>query len=216
MAELQDASIRVLGFEQRFEYNAETGKHDRAEDWCIYAPTSDIQGSQNEDAIRRLKPSFEKLAGNEENRNMRHAFMENRWRMIEPAYNAWKSGHELPESGTPLQAWPGINAHQANALRMAGIRSVEDIAEMTENGMAKVQMPGVRSIVQQAKAFLEAADQSVTSHRMVQLEEQNKALSERLEAAIEMLESRDAQPAEDAPKKRGRPPKVKTDEAEAA
>ena len=210
MAENNTVNIKILDFETRYRPGPD-GKQ-VPEDWILYGSATDIQRTQTWDRIRHLTPpkKSDDLSGHEDRRNMRHAFLRQRWDIIEPAYKAWKEGLELPEQGTPLGAWPGINKGQADAFRRAGIRSVEDVSQLTDSGMRRVQLPGIQNLVNQAKAFLEASEQSAMaqqvaaqSEKMQAMEEQNKALSERLEAAMALLEKQAEKP------RRGRPPKVK-------
>lgn len=132
-----------------------------------------------------------------------------RWLFIEKHYNAWKSGQEAPEHGTPLAAWPGISAEQAEVMRTAGLRSVEDIASATDSVINRIQLPGVRDIQNAAKLFLDSLDTQRTADELARKDQQIAALSEQLEELrqIVIAQSRD----DDAPKRRGRPPKVRDD-----
>ena len=139
-----------------------------------------------------------------------------RWEFIERHYIAWKSNQAVPEHGTPLAAWPGITAAQAEIFRQIGLRSVEDIANATDSVINRVQLPGVRDSQQNAKAFLESRDAARTADDLAQKDRQIAALSEQLEELRQIVIAQSqAQPAdgEDAPRRRGRPPKVETEAA---
>lgn len=224
MPENNEVTLRILDFETRYaqrptfdEEGNTTGSEMIAEDWVKYGSAQDIQRTQTWDRVKHLQPpkSTDGLNGHEDTKNMRYAFMKQRWDKIEPAYKAWKEGFELPEQGTPLGAWPGINKSQADAFRRAAIRSVEDVAALTDSGMRRVQLPGIQNLVNQAKAFLESSDQAAMAQqvtaqaeKMAAMEEQNKVLSERLDAAMALLEKQAEKP------RRGRPPKVKQETEE--
>lgn len=77
------------------------------------------------------------------------------WPMIEPAYKAWLKGQEEPTTGTALAAWPGVNSAQADRLKLMHIRTVEDVAAMTDADLEKVGM-GARAMRDKARAFIQA------------------------------------------------------------
>jgi hypothetical protein len=110
----------------------------------------------------------------------------------------------LPESGTPLGAWPAVNPQQADALKSVGLHTVEAIASATESVLSKPPLPNMREIKRQAVAWLEgrsAAEQAATIARQ----------QEQIDAMMEMLAERQAEKAEE---KRG-PGRPKKAEAEA-
>lgn len=125
-------------------------------------------------------------------------------------YNAWKLGQTLPERGIPLGAWPAIMPKVADQLRMAGVRSVEDVAELTEQAKSRLGHIGnLGDLIKQAKLFLGSADKLATATQMKSLEEQNAALREEMAEQAQMLkdmqrmmiESQQAPGASDKPKR---------------
>ncbi len=182
-------TIVVLSFDTTYEHNKATGKSDREVEWVTYAPAHMAHYAQTRERVDFMNPDNLRVRSDDENGAKKVDFMRYRWQMIEPAYKAWKQGHEIPVDGTPLAAWPGLNKAQADVFRAMGIKSVEMIADMTEAVLTRVQLPGVRDIIKQAQAFLEASDRSTTANRLADLESQNQALAERLEAAMALLES---------------------------
>lgn len=195
-------SIIVHGFKTTYEKSlTEPGKRDRAVDWVTYSPTHSALFSQITERVDWLRPDASRIKNDDEGKKI--DFLRHRWEMIDRAYRAWKEGHEIPVDGTPLGAWPGINTAQADVFRSLGIKSVEQIATMTDSMIGRVQLPGVRDLQKQASAFLEATDRSSSANRMTELEAQNAALAERLEAAMALLEEQTK-------------PKAKKAEAEAA
>jgi len=113
------------------------------------------------------------------------------------AYKRWKQGQEIPETGTPVGAWPGLTPDQVKAFKAAGIKTVEDIAIMTDRMKSSVKLPGLERLKAEAKMFLEAKDQRGVEIRLQQQHDE-----------IEALKAMLAERMEDAPKRRGRPPKA--------
>lgn len=202
-------TIIVHGFEVTYEYNHETKKRDREVVWVNYSPAHSALLSQTRERVDFMNPEKMRVRSDDENGSKKFDFMRYRWDQIERAYKAWKSGHEIPVDGTPLAAWQGLNKAQASVFRALGVQSVEQIATMNDSMMNRVQLPGVRDIVAQAKAFLESADRSETATRLTSLEAQNRELAERLEAAMALLEE------QTTPEKRG-PGRPRKEVAEAA
>lgn len=72
------------------------------------------------------------------------------------AYKAFLDGEELPVSGTPIKGWPVLSPSAQKDIIAAGIRTVEDLAELPESSLAGVGIGGI-AFKQKAKAWLEAA-----------------------------------------------------------
>lgn len=73
------------------------------------------------------------------------------------AYDAWKEGEELPEQGTPIKGWPVLSPGAQRTLIAAGIRTVEDLAELPDSEFSAVGT-GAMGYKQKAKAWLVAAE----------------------------------------------------------
>lgn len=133
-----------------------------------------------------------------------------RWEFIEKYYNAWKAGQETPEHGIPLAAWPGITPDQADVLRTAGMRSVEDIANASDGIVNRINLPGIREIQKTAKLFLEAQDGVKTAEALAEKDKQITALQDQLEELrqIVLAQAQARDDEDEPPKRRGRPPKV--------
>lgn len=126
--------------------------------------------------------------------------------IIMPAYEAWKRNEAAPETGTALAAWSGLTAEQADAFRVVGLRSVEEIASATESVINRAQLPNVRSIQQQARLFLENMGSSKVAAALEQKDREMAAMREEMEEMKKLL--LDQMNDEEAPRRRGRPPKV--------
>jgi hypothetical protein len=69
----------------------------------------------------------------------------------------WEESGEIPIDGTPLATWNGVNpALIKNALEL-GLRSVEEVAQMTEEAMTAIGM-GARDMKKRAQAYVEGTD----------------------------------------------------------
>lgn len=110
-----------------------------------------------------------------------------RWQIIGPAYEAWKNNQAIPTHGTPLAAWPGLTPEQADIIRNAGLRSVEDVAEAPDSVISRVQLPGVRDIQANAKRFLEARDQAKVADHMAAKDAELAELKAQLEEMREIV-----------------------------
>lgn len=112
------------------------------------------------------------------------------WPIVEPAYRAWLKGQEEPTTGTALSAWPGVNSAQADRLKLMHIRTVEDVAAMTDADLEKVGM-GARALRDKARAFMQAKQgdaqiAAALSERDATIAEQARELEE-LRATVETL-----------------------------
>lgn len=160
------------------------------EDWVSYSPIHSSQFTAVPSRVRHLKPKDDLDLTDEDAEGMKHSFTKARWQQIEPAYKAWKAGHELPATGTPLAAWAGIAEEQAEILRMAGFRSVEEVAGMGEGVAGRVRIPDIRGIIKMAQMFVAAADQNKAAEIAAAADERVTRLEEQLAAALELLNER--------------------------
>lgn len=76
--------------------------------------------------------------------------------IIEPAYNAWKAGQEVPLDGTPLDVWAALNPAQIKIMRNFNVRTVEDFATAPSNVIDRMNLPGLRQLQARAMRRLEA------------------------------------------------------------
>lgn len=157
-------------------------------DWVEYAPRGKAKYSTIPEAIPRLQKDRSGL-----------------WEALQPAYDAWKRGQEIPTNGTPLAAWPGVSVEQAEMLRTADCRTVEEVAELTDAIMQRIGLPGLRDIRTNAQAFLTSKDGSKVASALAQKDEQIAALQAQMQDLMDLI----TKPGEaDEPKRgRGRPPK---------
>lgn len=102
------------------------------------------------------------------------------WASVEPAYEAWLAGQDLPTHGTPLAAWAGVTAEQAKVMAQWQVRTVEDLRDLTDSGMQAVPLPNMRELRKAAAGFLDSRGSAEMAARMAELEAQNAAMLEML------------------------------------
>jgi hypothetical protein len=125
------------------------------------------------------------------------------WDFIRPRYEAWKNNQDLPEVGTPLAAWNHLTKEQGEILRVNGVRSVEDCAQLTDTHIHRIPIPNLRSIIEAAKKFLDHKDVNKNASELAAAHETIAALTSRVEQLAEMVASQ----TEPEKRKPGRPPK---------
>jgi hypothetical protein len=188
-----DTKIRVIRF--KTEYTA--GK--APVDWVEFTSADAVNDSGQAmhttwEMIKRITPP-DAIANDDGGFKM--AAMRSQWNQISPEYDAWKAGEELPEQGTPLAAWSGVNADQAKALRSIGLRTVESVAGVSETILSKPILPNMRELKRQAAMWMEGQGSAALAAQIAELQAQNAAM-------LEML----AEKADDEPKRGpGRPRK---------
>src|SRR6266849_292146 len=109
------------------------------------------------------------------------------------AYEKYKKGEELPVNGTPIKTWPPLSAAQISNLIAMNIHTVEDLANLNEEGKARFGM-GIVALQNQARNWLEAANSiGGIAARMTALEVEHGGLkeqNERQRTVIEKLQAR--------------------------
>ncbi len=102
--------------------------------------------------VREVAGWFEKLEG-----DFRNGRIPNTWvPHYRRAYEAWKNGQEPPLDGMPIRGWSVISPAQQEALVSLNIRTVEDLAQVTEDAMRRIGM-GAVTMKNKAIAALKAA-----------------------------------------------------------
>ena len=99
--------------------------------------------------------------------------------VMERAYEAWKKNQEPPVEGTPLKMWPAIKAAQIKTFINLGIRSVEELAGLTNDQCDRLGM-GTKHMRNRARLWIEAAqDKGKLAERTAVLERKLEELAER-------------------------------------
>lgn len=178
------ADILITGFTQKYTKDAEGNL--KPVDWVSWVPTHAPQTMGNSERVDRLDPENIRLPDGA-NGGEKIAYMRHIWAVVEPAYKAWKEGREVPLNGTPLVAWPGVTPEQAEVFRMAGIRSVEQVRDMTDGIRSKVRLPNTRELQELAKLYLENSGAAAAAEREAAKDRQIADMAERMEAMEALL-----------------------------
>ena len=93
-------------------------------------------------------------------------------------YSMFKQRIEAPESGTPLTEWPQIGAAMAAELSFMSIKTVEQLAKVSDGDISRVR--GGAALKQRAADFLEFSDHT-------KLIAEKEALESRLTAQDEEM-----------------------------
>lgn len=207
MAEEQKPLIRVLSFRTTYENLPIKGDPEKdqcdlkgykldasgrrllkkqPEHWVTYSPAHSPLNTQTTERVRLMLPDPEKMGEDTDGEKLR--FMSARWAQIEPAFRAFLDGQEIPINGTALAAWPGITPEQADGLRSAGLRTVEEVANLAENLLEKVRLPNMRDLRTQAKLFLENSDAAKAAEEVAAKDQIIAEMSERMAAMEALLE----------------------------
>ena len=109
------------------------------------------------------------------------------WAHIKPRYEAWKGNQELPETGTPLAAWNHLTPTQAEFLRTNGIRSVEEVSQLTDIHIQQFKIHNLRSIIEAAKRFVSGTDMNKFAGELKAKDDQLAAANARIDQMAEML-----------------------------
>lgn len=129
--------------------------------------------------------------------------IDGRWPMqwvehFEASFRAWEKGQEVPLNGTPIKGWQLISPAEQNNLIACNVLTVEDLAQLPEEGIARVGM-GARALRDKARGWLEAAAGPG------KLAEELAALRQKLEqlaADNELLRKTNAELSSQLPKRR--------------
>jgi hypothetical protein len=107
-------------------------------------------------------------------------------------YDAFKKGQSEPELGLSVRQWPSLSKAQAENLINAGVRTVEDVADMNEPTMQRVGM-GARELKKKAATYLASRDANKASEQItaltVQIEDRDTRIAS-LEARLAALETK--------------------------
>ena len=165
------SNVRVVEFKTRMS------KAGKPVDWVKYGNAESLQVSATWARIKDLMPPDD-FDEDRDRQGVKMMHMRAVWSQIEPRYTAWKQGAQMPETGTPLAAWPGLNEAEIEAFNRAGLRSVEDVAGMGDSLIAKVQLPNAREHRAQARTFLEMADKAAVNEELAALRAELAAMRE--------------------------------------
>ena len=93
------------------------------------------------------------------------------------AYDAWKSGKEIPLNGTPILGWGVISPAQQETLIRLGILTVEDLGGVNDEGMRRIGM-SAGEFRNKARAWLaQIGDKGPLTMEMAALKQENATLN---------------------------------------
>lgn len=123
-------------------------------------------------------------------------------RLFPAEYHAFTANEELPTTGTPLSELPGITMSQIGYLTLAGLRSIEDLADLSSEQANEIGFEAIRAH-KLAKQWIEKSEGNADSlnaiaalsraeGQLAASNEQNKKLEQQmamLQAQIDALKS---------------------------
>jgi hypothetical protein len=113
-------------------------------------------------------------------------------------FAAFTESAEAPTTGTPLSELPGLSASQIGMLVLNGLRSVEDLCEVSEDQMGQLGLDAIRA-QKIAKAWMGKAEGASEAIAVADLEAkfklQNDAMQRQFDAMTERNKQLEAQVA---------------------
>lgn len=104
------------------------------------------------------------------------------------ALEAFRNGQELPLDGTPIRGWNLLTPAQQETVIRAGIRTVEDLAALNQEGIGKIGMGGI-TWKNAAQAWLQQGrDKGAVAAEVADLKRDNEALKEELAKRDEQMQ----------------------------
>ncbi len=79
-------------------------------------------------------------------------------------YAAFKNNQDDVLVGTPLEQWPGIKRSQVEEMKYFNIRTVEQLADLSDTHSQ--QFMGVNELKKRAQAFLAAAEDNAANEKL--------------------------------------------------
>lgn len=87
-----------------------------------------------------------------------------------------------------LAAWSSINADQVKMLHASGLKSVEDVRDITENQIGKIKLPNIRDLKKMAQLYLDGLGSAQAAEREAARDAEMASMREQLAAAMQLLE----------------------------
>lgn len=136
-----------------------------------------------------------------------HLVTDEHRRRFKDLYKSWKSDQAAPLVGTPLDEWPQASSSFVDEMRLYGVRTVEQLADLSD-GVA-MSNPGWVTMRTRAVAWLAEAKATGTSSRYAveneQLRNELNDTKTQMENLAQLVASLQAQLTSEAPgSRRGR------------
>jgi hypothetical protein len=104
------------------------------------------------------------------------------------AYEAWKSGQEIPLDGIPIKGWGVCSPAQQETLIRMHILTVEQLAAVTHEGLTRIGMGGV-DLKNKAEAWLKSLKKSGSvSVEIAALKKENTSLNHSVSSLMSRIE----------------------------
>ena len=145
--------IRDVKFSTQFRDNPDGGDP-IPEDYFEWTVVGENYNAVTQGRIKSLMPT------------QKHPFGSLEWAKVEPLYTAWKANREAPIDGTPIETWNGFSRDEAAHLeRTFSIRTLEQVAAMSDGQMARCQIQDIRNRIKAIVLFLDANRNSAQIER---------------------------------------------------
>jgi hypothetical protein len=104
-------------------------------------------------------------------------------------YEAFKAGVEAPPEGTPIEQWPVLLPAQVQELKYFKIRTVEEVAELSDQALQGLGNNGMgaRNLRDHARAFLKKAERLALTSQLTQENDMLRSRVAGLEAQVSEL-----------------------------
>lgn len=120
--------------------------------------------------------------------------------LFEKAYDRWKKGEALPETGTAIKGWSLLSPAAQEVVIQAGVRTVEDLAAISDEAAGRIGI-GAVTFKQKAAAWLkEANEKGTVAAENATLHRDLASANEKITQQAEMLKELAAKVAALAPK----------------
>jgi hypothetical protein len=104
-------------------------------------------------------------------------------------FNKWKNGQEVPLHGTPILGWGVISPAQQKMLIAINCLTVEDLAQVNDEGMKRIGMGGLE-LRNKAKAWLASMrDHGSVTVELASLKSENSVLKGSVESLSRQVEN---------------------------
>lgn len=149
------------------------------------------------------------------------------WEAMLPHIEAFERNESVKVFGVPLNAWPDLDEARLGVFQQYGLRSVEELVNAPESVMIKIaaSMPDCRRWQEKGDKHLKALATGATNAQLAardgeiaDLKAKDAARQEEIEemrAMMQQLLNAKIEETGDEPKRRGRPPKMTTEDAAA-
>lgn len=164
--------------------------------WVKYCNRGMPQSTATEERLRHMNPDGLRDVGSPETAGEKLAFLQYRWDQIKPAFDAWINGQAMPEYGIPLAAWPALSEDQVKMFLASGVKSVEDVRDLSETQMGKIRMPNLREMKRMAALYIEGLAGKEVTDKLTSQQSEIDGLKEQLAAAMTLLEEQATRNAE--------------------